>query len=151
MDSTATIPEVTLTPTLLFRVGRDLYGSRVVDAQEAIPLRKATRVPGASSFVRGLINLRGTITTVLDLGVRFDPTRPPLEDGSILLVRHRGGDRVVGIVVDEVLDVRLLDVDESDDAIARAPGGVTRGLATADDATVVVLDLDALISQVLLS
>ena len=140
-----------MTPTLLFRVGEDLYGSKVVDAQEAIPLRKATRVPGAPSFVRGLINLRGTITTVLDLGARFDPTRTPNDDGSILLVRHRGGDRVVGIVVDEVLDVRLLAIDESDDAVARTPGGVTRGLATADDATVVILDLDALISQVLLS
>src|SRR4051812_38080419 len=81
LDSTASIPDITLTPMLLFRVGRDLYGSRVVDAQEAIPLRQATRVPGASSFVRGLINLRGTITTVLDLGVRLDPSRAPVEDG----------------------------------------------------------------------
>ena len=137
-------------PTLLFRVGQDLYGSKVTSAQEAIPLRSATRVPGAPSYVRGLINLRGTIVTVVDLGARLGATRPTADEGSILLVRQHGADRIVGIVVDEVLDVRSLPIDEST-ATAGARGGVTRGLAMIDDTTVVILDLDALISQVLLS
>jgi len=137
-------------PTLLFRVGQDLYGSKVTNAQEAIPLRKTTRVPGAPAYVRGLINLRGTIVTVVDLGARLDATRSVGDEGSILLVRQHGGDRIVGVVVDEVLDVRSLAIDESG-AAAGALGGVTRGLAMIDDTTVVILDLDALISQVLLS
>ena len=98
-------------PTLLFRVGQDLYGSKVTSAQEAIPLRHATRVPGAPAYVRGLINLRGIIVTVVDLGARLDATRPVGDDGSILLVRQNGGDRIVGVVVDEVLDVRSLAID----------------------------------------
>jgi purine-binding chemotaxis protein CheW len=110
-----------------------------------------TRIPGAPAFVRGLINMRGTIITVLDLAVRLDQACPPSEDGSILLVRHRGGDRVVGIVVDEVLDVRALSIDEgdSDRSISGARSAITRGVAMLDDAAVVVLDLDVLISQVL--
>jgi len=140
-----------MTPTLLFRVGTDLYGSEIVDAQEVIPLRPTTRIPGAPKFVRGLINMRGTIITVLDLGVRLDLMRPPSEDGSILLVRHRGGDRVVGIVVDEVMDVRSISIDEGsgDGSSADARSAIMRGVATVDDATVVVLDLDVLISQIL--
>jgi purine-binding chemotaxis protein CheW len=137
-------------PTLLFRVGRDLYGSKVTNAQEAIPLRTATRVPGAPAFVRGLINLRGTIVTVVDLGARLDASHSAADEGSILLVRQSGGDRVVGIVVDEVLDVRSLAIDEG--ATPRGvDGSITRGLAMIDDTTVVILDLDALISKVLLS
>jgi purine-binding chemotaxis protein CheW len=139
-----------LIPTLLFRVGRDLYGSKVTTAQEAIPLRKATRVPGAPSHVRGLINLRGTIVTVVDLAARLDGARSAGDDGSILLVRQNGGDRIVGAVVDVVLDVRSIAIDESA-ATAGARGGVTRGLAMMDDTTVVILDLDVLISQILLS
>ena len=150
MDSTAQIPDAPTFPTLLFRVGRDLYGSKVINAQEAIPLRTATRVPGAPPFVRGLINVRGTIVTVIDLGTRLDETRPPIDDGSILLVRQNGGDRIVGVVVDEVLDVRSLAIDE-DATPAGARGGMTRGLTMIDDTTVVILDLDALISKVLLS
>ena len=148
MDFTASIPDLLASPTLLFRVGTDLYGSEVTDAQEVIPLRPTTRIPGAPAFVRGLINMRGTIITVLDLATRLDSTRAPTADGSILLVRHRGGDRMVGIIVDEVLDVRSLSID-ADGTAGGARSAITRGVASVDDATVVILDLDVLISQVL--
>jgi len=148
LDFTASIPDLLASPTLLFRVGTDLYGSEVTDAQEVIPLRPTTRIPGAPAFVRGLINMRGTIITVLDLALRLDATRAPTLDGSILLVRHRGGDRMVGIIVDEVLDVRSLSID-GDSTAGGALSAITRGVATVDDAAVVILDLDVLISQVL--
>jgi purine-binding chemotaxis protein CheW len=133
--------------TLLFRVGQAIYGCAIGDTQEIIPLRRMTRLPGAPAYVRGLINMRGTIVTVLDLGVRLDPSRAPLEEGSLLLVRH--GERLVGVVVDEVLDVRVLEIDDSD--AATAGGAIVRGVSSVDGAAVVVLDLDALITQVLLS
>ncbi len=135
-------------PTLLFRVGANLYGCDIAEAQEIIPLRSATRLPGAPPFVRGLLNMRGTIVTVLDLGMRLDPSRKePSREGSILLVRHR--DRLVGLAVDEVADVRVLDVE---DAEAGQASTIVKGMAAVEDGTaaVVVLDLDALIKQVLL-
>ena len=106
-----------------------------------------TRLPGAPAFVRGLINVRGTIVTILDLGVRLDPSAEPATEGSILLVLHR--DRLVGVVVDEVADVRQLEVDPS--GASQSAGDLVRGVATLDGAPVVVLDLAALIRQVLLS
>jgi len=147
LASTASIPESILSPTLLFRVGGATYGCDIDAAQEIIPLRPMTRVPGAPAYVRGLINMRGTIVTVLDLGIRLDPTSAPITDGSIVMLRYK--DRLVGVVVEEVVDMRSLEIDEGD----AAPGGgnIVRGMATLDAATVVVLDLDALIKQVLLS
>ncbi len=141
-------------PTLLFRVGDGVYGCDISEAREIIPLRPMTRLPGAPPFVRGLINMRGTIVTVLDLGARLDPSRGPTPEGSILLVRHR--ERLVGLVVDSVADVRVLDVEAGSEGVvpgsvtAGGAGSIVRGVATADDAPVVVLDLDALIKQVLL-
>jgi purine-binding chemotaxis protein CheW len=148
LDSSTPTLEPTATPTLVFRVGDVVYGCDIGDAQEILPLRLATRLPGSPPYVRGLINVRGTIVTLLDVAVRLDPSRPPLETGSILLIRYR--DRLVGLAVEEVVDVRELDVDTT---TAGAGGGaaITRGVATVDGATVVVLDLDALIRQVLLS
>jgi purine-binding chemotaxis protein CheW len=142
-------------PTLLFRVGDGVYGCDIGDAREIIPLRPMTRLPGAPPFVRGLINMRGTIVTVLDLGARLDPAHGPTLDGSILLVRHR--ERLVGLVVDSVADVRVLDGEVGSagagpgSAMAGAAGSIVRGVATADGVPVVVLDLDTLIKQVLLS
>jgi purine-binding chemotaxis protein CheW len=139
---------MTATPTLLFRVGAGLFGCDTTNVQEIIPPRPSTRLPGAPRFVRGLINIRGTIVTVLDLGVRLGAADEPLSDGSILLVRHR--DRIVGLSVDEVADVRLLDV-EQDETAGPSAGGIVRGVASVDDTPVVVLDLDTLIQQVLLT
>lgn len=144
MDSTTSTPDAVLAPTLLFRVGGSVYGCDITEAREIIPLRAMTRLPGAPPFVRGLINMRGTIVTVLDLGMRLAARREPIVEGSMLLVRHR--ERLVGLVVDEVADVRVLDVE----AAEGGTDGIVRGVATADGSPVVVLDLDALIRQVLL-
>jgi len=131
-------------------VGASLYGCDIADAREIIPLRPATRLPGAPAFVRGLINIRGTIVTVMDLGLRLDPKRGPTKAGSILVVRHN--DRVVGLIVDRVEDVRALTtiVDGADAGVKGGAAGIVKGIATSNDATVVILDLGALIEQVLL-
>jgi purine-binding chemotaxis protein CheW len=107
-----------------------------------------TRLPGAPPFVRGLINMRGTIVTVLDLAVRLDPSRgaTPAAGASIVLVRH--GERLVGVIVEEVLDVRVLDA--GDDIRDEAANAIICGVATVDGSPVVILDLGALIAQVLL-
>lgn len=123
-----------------------MYGCDIGDAQEILPLRPAARLPGAPPYVRGLINVRGTIVTLLDVGARLEPGRAPVETGSILLIRYR--DRLVGLAVEEVVDVRELEIDMSG---AAGGAAITRGVATADGATVVVLDVEALIRQVLLS
>jgi purine-binding chemotaxis protein CheW len=148
LDSSTSTPDEIRSSTLLFRVGEVLYGCDISEPQEIIPLRSTTRLPGAPSYVRGLINVRGTIVTVIDLGIRLGASRAEAEESSILLVRHR--DRLVGVVVDEVVDVRGLDIDDTHDATSSG-GVITKGVATIDDAAIVVLDLDALITQVLLS
>jgi len=120
-----------------------VYGVDSTQIQEIIPFHRVTRLPGAPPFVRGLINVRGTIVTVLDLGVRLDASCAPVADGSVLLARYR--DRMVGLAVDEVLDVRGVVVEDAPD------GGVVRGLSTVDARAVVILDLDAMMHRVLLS
>lgn len=135
---------------LLFRVGETVYACDVSSAQEIVALRPCTRLPGAPAFVRGLVNVRGTIVTVIDLRLRLVPGAAPESTGSVLLVRH--GQRLVGIVVDEVEDVRPLAVEETE--ATDASGALVRGVARDADAkgnAVVVLDIDALIKQVLLS
>src|SRR4051812_18987380 len=72
LDSSELTPEAG-PPILVFRVGDALYGCEVEDAQEIIPMRSMTRLPGAPPFVRGLINVRGIIVTVIDLGARLAP------------------------------------------------------------------------------
>jgi purine-binding chemotaxis protein CheW len=73
--------------------------------REILPPPPATRLPGAPAYVRGLINVRGTVITVIDLVMRVygHPARP---DGPVMLVEHQN--RVIGVAVDEVIEVRPL-------------------------------------------
>jgi len=136
---------------LLFRVGSTVYGSDIDDIREIVPFRQATRLPGAPSYVQGLINLRGTIVTVLDLGARLDAARERITDGSIMLVAMPGSARLVGVAVQEVMDVRVVGTS-ADDVIAESAGNdAVRGLAHVDGGTVILLDIHSLVRQVLLS
>ena len=137
--------------TLLFRVGSAVYGCDIDDIREIVPFRQPTRLPGAPSYVTGLINLRGTIVTVLDLGARLEASLSPVTDGSIMLVSVPGSTRVVGVAVAEVMDVRVVGTSQ-DDVIADSAGNdAVRGLAHVDDGTVILLDIHSLVRHVLLS
>jgi purine-binding chemotaxis protein CheW len=127
-----------------------VYGCEIDVVREIIPYRRATRLPGAPPYVQGLINLRGTIVTVLDLGTRLDPSRPPVRDvdGSIILVEH--GAHAVGVAVDEVMDVQAIVEEPVDAGMQDTRGGLVRGLGHLGDDVVVRIDIHTLVTQVLL-
>ena len=134
---------------LLFGIGDRLYGCEIEAVREIIPIRAATRLPGAPAHVRGIINLRGTLLTVVDLATRLGlgETRA---DGSIVLVH--GGGKVVGVSVDEVRDVQLMGTDRIELSSAdQSRGGIVRGIGHLDDSTIVILlDMQSIVTQVLL-
>jgi len=132
--------------TLLFRVGPLVYGCHLTAVREIVPYRPATRMPGAPGYVQGLINMRGILSTVLDLGAWLEPGRDAVREGSIILVDH--GTRQVGLAVDEVLDVRAIAPEPLDD-VTGARGGVVRGVGRLDETVVILLDVDTLVRQVL--
>ena len=139
MASSETLPDSRATArTLLFRVAGKVYGCDIDAVREIIPYRRATRLPGAPPFVQGLINLRGT---------RLDPEREPVRDGSIILATH--GTRVVGVAVDEVMDVQGIS-EEHVEAHGGARDALIRGLGHLESDVVVLIDIHTLVTQVLL-
>ena len=150
-SETTILEQLAAARTLLFRVAGSVYGCDIDAVREIITYRRATRLPGAPPYVQGLINLRGTIVTVLDLGTRLDRARPLIREpgASIILVEH--GARVVGVVVDEVLDVQAIAEEPVDAGAGDSRGGLVRGLGTLEgDDVVVLIDIHMLVTQVLL-
>ena len=153
MASTATPTAATDAPAgstlrlLLFAVAGTVYGCDIGAVREIVPIRHATRLPGAPPYVRGLINLRGAIVTVIDLAARLAGTSAAME-GSVVLADH--GSKLVGLAVDEVRDVQLLAPDRFEPATGDvARGGVVRGLGHLDHGVVIVLDVPAVVRQVM--
>ncbi len=88
---------------VLFRLGPDLFAAPVGLVREVIPSAPATRIPGADRIVAGLLNLRGTLLTVVD-GRRAVGRADTPDTGDSVLVLDRGN-RALGLAVDEVLDL----------------------------------------------
>ena len=100
---------------LTFRLAGESYGIEILTVQELIGLQGITRIPRAPDFMRGVINLRGRIIPVVDprrkLGL--DPLKTT-EQTVIIVVRSawRGGELTMGVLVDEVLEVRDIDAGQ---------------------------------------
>lgn len=148
MASTVSIPETAADQLVIFRLADRVFGIELGIVREIIPRRPATRLPGAPSWVPGLINVRGTIVTVIDLAARLTGAAAAA-DGSVVLVEQ--GTRVVGLAVDEVLDVqRTADAALVPGAGETLPaGGVVSALGRMDDRVLVMLDVHDIIAQVL--
>lgn len=134
---------------LLFDIGGKIFACDMSAIREIIPFQRVTRLPGAPSTVCGLINLRGNIVTVLDLGARVVKQPCNREGGSILLVPYR--DKLVGIGVDEVRDLQSVSADELQNAgdLSAFDSGVILGLAEVEGDLAVILDIEAIVNDVL--
>jgi purine-binding chemotaxis protein CheW len=90
-----------------FKVGQEHYGIDIQLVREIRAWQVATQLPNTPPFVRGVINLRGTIVPVLDLRARFGQgTTEPSAAHVIIVVAI--GTRIVGILVDAVSDIVTL-------------------------------------------
>lgn len=141
------------TRVLLFRLASRMYGCNLGAVREIVPYRRATRLPGAPSYVSGIINLRGTIMTVVHLGRRLGVSEETKTDGSIILVES--GSKHMGFEVDEVMDVQPLETDRMDSTPEDLAGGesirgIVKGMGHVDGNVVVVLDIAQLVGQILL-
>jgi purine-binding chemotaxis protein CheW len=135
-----------LTRSLLFRVGDRLYACAIDAVREVVPFRGAVRLPGAPEFVQGLINLRGTVVTVVDFGGWLDPGRPLAGSGSVIIVD--AGGRLTGVSVDEVREVRVIESEPLADVVGDK-AAVLRGMGRIGETVVLLVDIHALVRLVL--
>ncbi|MBC8088973.1 MAG: chemotaxis protein CheW [Phycisphaerae bacterium] len=140
------------------------YALSVKHVREVLRNRQTTRVPGTPNVMRGLVNVRGMVVTILDLATCLGHSTPPAPayaeavtgpraqtTGSIVLLEH--GSRLIGLAVDDVREVRPLD-DGAVVGESRTDGerrGFVRGLVSAGGEVVTLLDVAALISRHLIS
>ncbi len=114
----AALPPRTAPPTscLSFRLGEEEYGIDLLKVQEIRSFTEPTRMAGTPSYVRGIIDLRGTIVPILDLRRKFGLPQAP-DDGSTVVIMLSVLHRVVGSVVDAVNEV----VDIAPDQLRPTP------------------------------
>ena len=101
---------------LTFTLQNEEYGIEILKVQEIKGFSKITPIPNAPPFVRGVMNLRGTVVPIIDLRARFSMTEKDYDQFTCIIVVNVGT-RVVGLVVDTVSDV----LNIPNDSIADPP------------------------------
>jgi purine-binding chemotaxis protein CheW len=100
---------------LTFIMANEEYGVDILSVQEIRGWEDATPIPNSPDFVKGVINLRGTIVPIIDLRLRFGLNQAeygPMTVVIVLKVSDEKGNKVIGIVVDAVSDVYSLSSEE---------------------------------------
>jgi len=132
---------------LTFTLGEEEYGVDILTVQEIRRYDTVTRIPDTPDFIKGVVNLRGTIVPVVDLRIKFKLGKAEYNGFTVMIILNIAK-RVVGMVVDSVSDVIQLTVEQ-----VRPPpefGGTldTRfitGLGTLDERMLILVDIEKLL------
>ena len=137
---------------LTFMLGSEEYGVDILRVQEIRGWDHATPIPNTPDFIRGVINLRGTIVPIVDLRLRLGmPARAygPTTVVIVLRVMGQSRQRTMGVVVDAVSDVHVVSQSQ-----LRSPPGLSsidaefvHGLATVDEKMLIIVDVDELLNS----
>ncbi|WP_085314245.1 chemotaxis protein CheW [Derxia lacustris] len=96
---------------LTFRLGQEEYGIDILKVQEIRGYEQPTRIANAPDFIKGVINLRGTIVPIVDMRLKFNVGEANYDAFTVVIILNIAN-RVVGIVVDSVSDVLTLEQNQ---------------------------------------
>lgn len=132
---------------VVFKLGREDYGISILAVQEIKRMADITRVPHAPDYVKGVINLRGSVLPVLDLKKRLDlPPADYTDYTRIVIVKVE--DIAVGIVVDAVSEVTAVDsanIEAAHTVVSGVNAQYLSGVGKLDDRLLILLNLEAII------
>jgi purine-binding chemotaxis protein CheW len=135
---------------LTFRLDQEEYGIDILKVQEIRGYESPTRIADAPDFIKGVVNLRGTIVPIVDMRLKFNCRHAEYNSFTVVIVLNLR-QRVAGIVVDSVSDVMEL----APDSIRAAPdiesvidNNCILGLGSVGERMLILLDIEKLMSGV---
>lgn len=134
---------------LVFTLGQEEYGIDILKVQEIRGYDAVTRIANAPSFIKGVVNLRGSIVPIVDLRIKFGLGEPVYDAFTVVIILNIF-QRTVGVVVDGVSDVIQLAEDELRDPPEFGSVVETtyiEGLGTKGERMVIIVDIERLMSS----
>lgn len=137
---------------LTFRVGEEDFALDVSNVREILEFTSITKVPKTPEYMRGVINLRGSVVPVLDMRVKFGLTeaKETIDTCIVVLEVDIDGEKtVIGDLVDSVQEVFELDPQHIEPAPrmgTRLRTDFIKGMGKRDDRFIIILDIDKVFS-----
>lgn len=133
---------------LTFALGAEEYGVEILKVQEIKGLSAITPIPNTPSYVKGVMNLRGSIIPIVDLRAKLAMPEAAYNQFTVIIVVQVGA-KTVGLVVDAVSDVLNIppkDVQPTPDFGSQVDARFVSGLAKAGEHLVVLLDIEKVLA-----
>lgn len=137
---------------LTFTLGSEEYGVGILKVREIIGIIEITEMPKMPNYVKGVINLRGKVSPVIDLRMKFDMETAEYTDRTCIIlveVDKGGSSALMGMIVDSVSEVMQLagtDIEDTPEV-----GGVEThyilGIAKKDKKVIMLLDIDEVLNS----
>lgn len=137
---------------LTFMLGGEVFALGILGIKEIIEYGQLTEVPRMPEFIRGVINLRGAVVPVVDLGARFGRQASAIGKRTcivILEVKNDEDTQVVGVMVDavnEVLEIPGSEIEPAPSFGAKIRADFIHGMGKVDGKFVIILDADRVLS-----
>ena len=135
---------------LTFRLDQEEYGIDILKVQEIRGYEPRTRIAHAPEFIKGVVNLRGTIVPIVDMRLKFNCSKADYNSFTVVIILNLRN-RVVGIVVDSVSDVMELSPDNmrsAPDIESAIDSSCILGLGSVGERMLILLDIEKLMSSV---
>jgi purine-binding chemotaxis protein CheW len=135
---------------LTFRLAEEEYGVEILKVQEIKGYSTITPIPNTPSYLKGVMNLRGTIVPVVDLRSKFAMAEAEYNQFTVIIV-VTVGTKVMGLIVDAVSDVLNIpksDIQATPDFGSEVDARYINGMAKAGDKLVVLLDIDKVMNGI---
>jgi len=137
---------------LTFELANETYGVEILNVQEIRGWESVRDIPNTPDFIKGALNLRGSIVPIVDLRERFNMEKTeysPMTVVIVLCIEDESGKHVMGIVADavsDVLDVKLDDIKAAPNFGAKIDIRYMRGMYVVKEKMVMLLNVDKLLN-----
>jgi purine-binding chemotaxis protein CheW len=138
---------------MTFKLGDELFAIDVAQVREVLELSQITKVPAAPAYIRGVVNVRGQSTPVVDLRIRFGlpPGSATVHTRIIVMELHLDGEPVIlgGIAdsVHEVIELEPANIDPPPRIAMRWRADFIQGMGKRGDEFIIILDVNAVFAS----
>lgn len=138
---------------LTFKLGEEVFALEVANAREILEFVSITKVPRTPEFMRGVINLRGSVVPVMDMRVKFGMSQTEKTVNTCIIVVEvsvEGESMVLGALVDSVQEVFELEADQIEPPPRlglRIGTEFIKGMGKRDNRFIMILDIDKVFSM----
>ncbi|GAA0365221.1 chemotaxis protein CheW [Bacillus horti] len=133
---------------IVFRLKDEEYGVEVQQVRSIERIQHITKVPKTPAFVKGVINLRGVVTPIINLRSRFEIEEEEYTDSTRMIIVAIN-DMEVGLIVDaanDVIDIPVSEIEPPPEVVGGIEADYLRGVAKLDDRLLILLNLDKVLN-----